>query len=171
MLSINPGLTWREVKQFIRETAERIDIGNTDPIGQWIDTDGDGEVDFSQWYGCGRVNAARAVRRARDERPLIPSVILDIEAIVAAQEVVYMRRLFEFTKKFTDECPTPPPPPFDRLALSIKLMQQEIGHVEELEKLRAQYLSAMQVDKNSLKAIARICRESADRIEAMDKPA
>ncbi len=170
MLSTNPTLTWREVKQIIRETADRIDIGNTDPIGQWIDTDGDGEVDFSQWYGCGRLNAARAVRHARDARAVIPSVILDIEAIVAAQEVVYMRRLFEFAKKFIDECPTPPPPPFDSLASPIKGMQQEISHLEKLEASRAQCLSTMQADKSSLKIIARVCRESAIRIEEMDKP-
>ncbi len=64
MLSANPDLSWVQVRHIIRETAVRIDIGNTDPIGQWVDTDGDGINDYSQWYGYGRVNAQAAVQGA-----------------------------------------------------------------------------------------------------------
>ncbi len=66
MLSANSNLTWVEVRDILRSTAERIDIGNADPVGQWIDTDMDGVVDFSQWYGYGRINAHDAVQEADD---------------------------------------------------------------------------------------------------------
>ncbi|MGQ9608776.1 MAG: S8 family serine peptidase [bacterium] len=64
MLSANSHLTWVEVRDILRNTAEEIDTGNADPIGQWIDTDMDGVVDFSQWYGYGRINAHNAVQEA-----------------------------------------------------------------------------------------------------------
>jgi subtilisin family serine protease len=70
MLSVNPDLTWDQVRQIIRDTADPIDVGNTDPVGQWVDTDGDGVADFSQWYGYGRLDAERAVEAARDHRPV-----------------------------------------------------------------------------------------------------
>lgn len=66
MLSINPDLTWVEVRQILRDTAVQIDAANTDPIGQWVDTDGDGVTDYSQWYGHGRIDAKQAVIGARD---------------------------------------------------------------------------------------------------------
>lgn len=66
MLSINPDLTWVQVRQIFRDTAVQIGAGNTDPDGQWVDTDGDGITDFSQWYGYGRINALAAVQTAQD---------------------------------------------------------------------------------------------------------
>jgi subtilisin family serine protease len=66
MLSVNPDLTWLQVRQIIRDTAVQIDAANTDPVGQWVDTDGDGSVDFSQWYGHGRIDAHAAVQAAED---------------------------------------------------------------------------------------------------------
>ena len=66
MLSINPDLTWVEVRQMLRDTAVQIDAANADPVGQWVDTDGDGVTDYSQWYGYGRIDAEAAVVAARD---------------------------------------------------------------------------------------------------------
>lgn len=56
MLSINPRLRRQDVQQILRETADKIDTtgGNYDSQGH------------SQLYGYGRVNALRAVERARD---------------------------------------------------------------------------------------------------------
>lgn len=59
MLSINPDLTWVEVRQILQDTAVQIDAGNTDPTGQWV-------AGFSQWYGHGRIDAEQAVIGARD---------------------------------------------------------------------------------------------------------
>jgi hypothetical protein len=64
LLSANPDLTWVQVRQILIDTSIQIDLGNADPVGQWIDTDGDGNVDFSQWYGYGRINAQNAVQEA-----------------------------------------------------------------------------------------------------------
>jgi subtilisin family serine protease len=64
ILSANSLLAWDEVREILARTAVKIDFGNTDPIGQYIDTDGDGVADFSQWYGFGRVDVAAAVEEA-----------------------------------------------------------------------------------------------------------
>lgn len=66
MLSINPDLTWVQVRQIIQDTAVQIDAANTDPTGQWVDTDGDGIADYSQWYGYGRVDARAAIQEAQN---------------------------------------------------------------------------------------------------------
>lgn len=65
-LSINPNLSWVELRQILRTTAERIDLTNATATGQWVDTTGDGVDNFSQWYGWGRLNANDAVIAARD---------------------------------------------------------------------------------------------------------
>jgi subtilisin family serine protease len=56
MLSVNPDLTWQEVKAVLEETADKID-----PAGADYDASG-----HSIYYGYGRVNALAAVERARD---------------------------------------------------------------------------------------------------------
>ncbi|MFX1296065.1 MAG: S8 family serine peptidase [Promethearchaeota archaeon] len=66
LLSINPALTWVQTRQILRDTAVKIDLANVDPVGQWVDTDGDGIVDYSQWYGFGRIDAQAAVQAAID---------------------------------------------------------------------------------------------------------
>ncbi|MEP2028230.1 MAG: S8 family serine peptidase [Paracoccaceae bacterium] len=71
VLSACPDLTWNEVRDIIRDTADRIDVDNNDPVGQWVDNDGDGFPEFSQWYGYGRINAAAAVLEARRCQPII----------------------------------------------------------------------------------------------------
>ena len=65
-LSVNADLTWVELRDILRSTAVRIDLANTNATGQWIDTTGDGVVNFSQWYGWGRLDADAAVAKARD---------------------------------------------------------------------------------------------------------
>jgi len=56
VLSVNPELTWQEVKQVLEATADKIDQGN----GNY------NEDGVSIFYGHGRVNAFRAVELARD---------------------------------------------------------------------------------------------------------
>lgn len=65
MLSINPNLNWVQVREILRNSAEKIDAANTDPVGQWT-TDAAGNPVFSQWYGFGRINSADAVTDARE---------------------------------------------------------------------------------------------------------
>ena len=67
VLSANPDLCWADVRRVMQLSAVQIDAANADPIGQWTDSDGDGAVDFSQWYGAGRVDVDAAVRAARAE--------------------------------------------------------------------------------------------------------
>jgi hypothetical protein len=57
-------LAWDEARAVLQRTAVRIDAGQADPIGQYVDNDGDGIAEFSQWYGYGRVNVAEAIREA-----------------------------------------------------------------------------------------------------------
>ena len=70
VLSANPELTYIEARQVMRETAVKLDLGNTDPVGQWLDAAGNPSLSSgqpavrSQWYGYGRVNAAAAVQEA-----------------------------------------------------------------------------------------------------------
>lgn len=54
MLSVNPDLTWTEVKQVLEQTADKIDPDNANYNDQG----------FSVFYGYGRVNAFRAVEMA-----------------------------------------------------------------------------------------------------------
>ncbi|MEN8229962.1 MAG: S8 family serine peptidase [Bacteroidota bacterium] len=74
VLSMDPTLTWEEAREILIRTAERIDTGNTDPDGQWRDDDGDGDDEYSWWYGFGRVDAKRAVCVARNTIEVDPLV-------------------------------------------------------------------------------------------------
>lgn len=62
ILSVLPLLAWDEVRAVLQRTAVRIDAAQGNPIGQYVDNDGDGIAEFSQWYGYGRVNVAEAIR-------------------------------------------------------------------------------------------------------------
>ncbi len=70
VLSANPALTYIEARTILRDTAVKFDLANTDPIGQWLDANGNPSVTSglpavkSGWYGYGRVNAAAAVQVA-----------------------------------------------------------------------------------------------------------
>jgi subtilisin family serine protease len=58
VLAANPGLRWDEVRDLLRDSADRIDDNATE-------YDGNGH---SNRYGYGRVNAAAAVRLASAKR-------------------------------------------------------------------------------------------------------
>lgn len=62
ILSVFPLVAGDEALEILRRTAVRIDAGQADPVGQYVDNDGDGVAEFSQWYGYGRVDVAEAVR-------------------------------------------------------------------------------------------------------------
>ena len=70
VLSANPSLTYIEARQILRDTAVKFDLANVDPVGQWLDANGNPSVMSglpavkSGWYGYGRVNAAAAVAAA-----------------------------------------------------------------------------------------------------------
>ncbi len=70
VLSANPALTYIEARQILRDTAVKFDLGNTDPVGQWLDANGDPSATSglpavkSGWYGYGRVDAGAAVQTA-----------------------------------------------------------------------------------------------------------
>ncbi|HKU76046.1 MAG TPA: S8 family serine peptidase [Pyrinomonadaceae bacterium] len=70
VLSAQPRLTWVEVREILRSTAVKFDTANTDPIGRWLDENGDPvtvsglDPVFSRWYGFGRLDADAAVRAA-----------------------------------------------------------------------------------------------------------
>jgi len=64
LLSVKPDLNWIEVRQILQTTAEQIDAGQADATGQWVDLDGDGVNEFSQWYGYGRLDVNAAVSAA-----------------------------------------------------------------------------------------------------------
>jgi subtilisin family serine protease len=64
VLSAFPLLSWDEAHEVIRRSAVRIDAGQNNAVGRYVDTDGDGVADFSQWYGSGRVDVNGAVREA-----------------------------------------------------------------------------------------------------------
>ncbi|TAL70153.1 MAG: hypothetical protein EPN82_05940 [Bacteroidetes bacterium] len=77
MLSINSDLNWVQVRHILSKTAVKIDAANIDPTGQWIDTDGDGNIDFSQWYGFGRIDAQAAVQEAQNLIGIDPLTYID----------------------------------------------------------------------------------------------
>jgi len=62
ILSANPELTWEQVKDIIRETSEKID-----PVDGQYDEQG-----HSKFYGFGRVDTEKAVKRAIELRTLVP---------------------------------------------------------------------------------------------------
>ncbi len=58
LLSVKPDLTWIELRDILRNSAEEID---QTPSPQWEDLNADGNPDFSQWYGYGRLNVQNAI--------------------------------------------------------------------------------------------------------------
>jgi subtilisin-like proprotein convertase family protein/subtilisin family serine protease len=65
VISANPALTATQVREILESTADKIEDLDADPeLGLRKGTyDGNGH---SEWFGYGKVNAARAVRRARE---------------------------------------------------------------------------------------------------------
>ncbi|MEP7062994.1 MAG: S8 family serine peptidase [Betaproteobacteria bacterium] len=71
VLSARPDLNWVQVREILRRSCARVDNtpatgANANAIGQWRDADGDGQVDYSRWYGAGRIDVDAAVAMALD---------------------------------------------------------------------------------------------------------
>jgi len=77
ILSVRSNLNWVQVREVLRNTAVQIDATQANAIGQWVDSDGDTVVDFSQWYGYGRLDVNAAVTAIDDTTPLSDLVIRD----------------------------------------------------------------------------------------------
>jgi subtilisin family serine protease len=85
--SANPELTAVEVRQILQETTDKITDGNADVIlghckGNY---DGNGHC---EWFGYGKVNAARAVQRAKELVPPPPPEKVISEGIFIAAALV-----------------------------------------------------------------------------------
>jgi subtilisin family serine protease len=73
VLSANPDLTAAEVRQILRDTTDK--ITDPDPDVQLGRRGGlYNAAGHSEWFGYGKVNAARAVQAAQQQRTVIPSV-------------------------------------------------------------------------------------------------
>lgn len=77
ILSVRPELTWVQVREILRTKARPIDIGQANSIGQWVDNDGDGINEFSQWYGYGCLDVNAAVIAAQDPVPDTDVIVRD----------------------------------------------------------------------------------------------
>lgn len=78
MLSVEPNLTWVNLRDILRNTAVVVDGANTDPVGQWVGG-------FSWWYGFGRLNVNAAVQGADTFDPgTVNLVIRDNQADTGA---------------------------------------------------------------------------------------
>lgn len=69
MLSVEPTLTWINLRDILRATAVMIDPTNVDPVGQWVGG-------FSQWYGFGRLNINAAVQGANTFDPASVNLVV-----------------------------------------------------------------------------------------------
>jgi hypothetical protein len=76
ILSARPGLSWVQVRDILRASCVRIDAAQANAIGAWQDLDGDGAIDYSRWYGAGRLNVEAAINLALDDsRPLADAYV------------------------------------------------------------------------------------------------
>jgi hypothetical protein len=69
MLSVEPNLTWVNVRDILRATAVQIDPANADPQGMWVGG-------FSWWYGFGRLDIDAAVQAADGFDPGAVNLVL-----------------------------------------------------------------------------------------------
>lgn len=92
LLSMDQTLSHDDARMILTRTAERVDYGNADPDGQWRDDDGDGVKEYSEWYGFGMVDGARAVCVAHNTISVDPAVaFVDIPEAEAAIRPVTIR--------------------------------------------------------------------------------
>ena len=68
VLSANPALTYIEAREVMRNSAVKFDLANADPVGQWLDANGNPSV------GSGQppVKSGWRLRRAMPEPPSQP---------------------------------------------------------------------------------------------------
>lgn len=71
ILSARPELSWVQVRDVLRRTSVKIDAANANAIGQWQDLDADGAIDYSRWYGYGRLDVDAAVAVVLDPALLL----------------------------------------------------------------------------------------------------
>ena len=76
MLSARPELSWVQVRDILRYSCVRIDAVPVAASGNWQDLDGDGNPDYSAWYGAGRLDVASAVKLALDAATPLADVIV-----------------------------------------------------------------------------------------------
>lgn len=67
VISANPALGAKEVKQILEETADKIEDPNPDPV-LGLNKGSYDDAGHSEWFGFGRVNAAKAVQHAQELR-------------------------------------------------------------------------------------------------------
>lgn len=76
ILSARPGLSWVQVRDILRASCARIDAAQANAIGTWQDLNGDGAIDYSRWYGAGRLDVDAALALALDNmRPLADAYV------------------------------------------------------------------------------------------------
>ncbi len=86
ILSANPTLTAREVRQVLEQTADKIIDGDPDPqLGLRYGTYENGG--HSQWFGYGKVNAYKAVKAAKDR--LAPAVTRDPAPVPSPRDTTF----------------------------------------------------------------------------------
>ena len=66
MLSARPELNWIQVRDILRQSSARIDAAQANAVGAWQDLDGDGNIDYSRWYGAGRLDVDAAIALCLD---------------------------------------------------------------------------------------------------------
>jgi hypothetical protein len=66
ILSARPELNWVQVREILRQSCVRLDATQANAVGQWQDLDGDTLIDYSRWYGAGRLDVGAAVGLALD---------------------------------------------------------------------------------------------------------
>ena len=66
ILSARPSLNWVQVRDVLRQSCVRIDAAQANAIGQWQDLDADGQIDYSRWYGAGRLDIDAALSLVLD---------------------------------------------------------------------------------------------------------
>ena len=74
ILSARPNLNWVQVRDILRRSCVRIDAAQANAIGQWQDLDGDTLIDYSRWYGAGRLDVDAAVTLALDASLQLPDI-------------------------------------------------------------------------------------------------
>ena len=92
LLSIDPTLTWREVRNILRASAFPIDVANVDPMGHWVDAGGlattePAAAEFSPWYGHGRLDVGAALDQASGAIDSVDLLIRDTLADVGTVPV------------------------------------------------------------------------------------
>ncbi|WP_117880517.1 S8 family serine peptidase [Aureibaculum luteum] len=120
ILSANPQLTWTEVRDLMRNTAVKINPGESNANGRWQDINGnfsnsgtyDGNPIFSEFYGFGRIDAARVVREAGWDIELV-TTNLNFNDVPEGEEVARAIRFNVRSLWSTNFNMTNPGTPFD----------------------------------------------------------